>query len=89
VLTGGVSGEFVAYEPSFNPEAESEAILKRILDELQGGRRFRAMECIISVRAGADSDPGKKAFGDTFDWRRIRRWQIEETTLGRAIRVLS
>jgi hypothetical protein len=89
VLTGGVSGEFVAYEQGFNPEAESEGILKRILDELQGGRRFRAMECIISVKSGADHDPGKKAVGDTFDWRRIRRWQIEENALGRAIRVLT
>ncbi|PYS78696.1 MAG: hypothetical protein DMF70_14355, partial [Acidobacteria bacterium] len=78
---------FVSYDEGFDPEAQSEVVLSRIIADLQN-RQFKALECIIKVHVGPLQDPARKHVISTFDWRRILGWELEEHPLGRAIRVL-
>lgn len=88
VLTGGVNEEFVSYDEGFDPEAQSEVVLSRIIADGLQNHQFKALECIIKVHVGPLQDPARKHGISTFDWRRILGWELEEKALGRAIRVL-
>jgi len=88
VLTGGgVSTEFEAYTQDFDPEAESEKVLRGILQEWSAGKQSgrNALQCILSVTVGraddASSDTGRSGGSEIFDWRRIRRWALVQNTL--------
>jgi hypothetical protein len=76
VLTGGMSGEFVAYDSSFDPNTQSENILKTILDDLRTGqdKGRQVLQYIVKVTVGepkiAEANQG------IFDWRRICRWEL-------------
>lgn len=84
VLTGGVSNEFVAYGDGFNPDAESEKILSKILGDLNTmkERKESALQYIIEIEVGP---PERKESHDQkprrsiFDWRHICRWRLIPT----------
>lgn len=75
VLTGGVTKEFVAYGNEFNPEAESEDILRQILGKI-GRRKFQSVDCIINVKVGRSLTDEERVTSNISDWRRILKWQL-------------
>lgn len=77
VLTGGVTKEFVSYRDAFNPEAESEKILGKMLESIPS-RGFSSMDCIINVKVGRSNDQEPLAV-NTSDWRRILSWELNES----------
>ena len=78
------------YDKDFNPNAEAEGILKRILDAMQQSRDVKAWECIVKVTV--DQNPtnaeGESLSVNIFDWRRIKKWTLEEKGLGAGISIL-
>jgi hypothetical protein len=87
VLTGRVNEEFVDYDEDFNPDAEAEGILKRILDAMQQKRDAKAWECIfkVTVDQGPTDADGRGPGVKTFDWRRIKRWTLVEEGMSKGI----
>ncbi len=85
VLTGGVSKEFVSYDPSFDPNAESEKIMKQILEDLNTIKKKKqptGVQYIIQVKVGPPQpDALSKGSGrGIFDWRHISHWELVKTT---------
>jgi len=75
VLTGGVTKEFVSYGNEFNPEAESEDILRQIL-EMIGVRKFQSLDCVINVKVGRSLTDQERVASNISDWRRILSWRL-------------
>ncbi len=86
VLTGGVTKEFVSYGKEFNPEAESEDILRQIL-EMIGGRKFQSVDCIINVKVGRSRTDQERVSSNISDWRRILSWQLNEEARQQSIKI--
>lgn len=74
-LTGGVGQEFVSYPEDFVPAVESERILSYIVDAMRQSPKS-AIESLIIVSVGAA--PGERRQASTFDWRRIKSWELDE-----------
>jgi len=87
VLTGGVTREFVAYSPDFDPEAKSEEIVRELFDRLSqphtGG-----LDCIITVRVGKAHETQQPGSEDISDWRKIRGWELNTEARPNPIRPL-
>lgn len=77
VLTGGVTGEFVSYGDKFNPEAQSEYILREMLSSI-GGRKFQSVDCIINVKVGRSRNDEERPAVNISDWRRILSWTLNK-----------
>jgi hypothetical protein len=94
VLTGGGNEEFEAYKKvEFDPAAASESILNQFLPVIHR-ENFTSLECVIKVDVGLappekkeDRKPDTRGSGATFDWRKIRRWELDHEVLGRRIKV--
>lgn len=86
VLTGGVTKEFVSYGNEFNPEAESEDILRQILDMIRG-RPFQSVDCIINVKVGRSRTNEERVASNISDWRRILSWQLNEQARQQSIEI--
>ena len=86
VLTGGVSKEFVSYGGEFDPNSESEKIMKQILEDLNTLKKKKqptGIQYIIQIRVGPPQqlDPETKEISrGIFDWRHIRHWELIKTT---------
>jgi hypothetical protein len=85
ILTGGVSHEFVAYDPKFNPNTESESILKKILEEMNIAKASRVRntghQFIVEVEVGVPKSrelQGQATGRAIFDWRHICHWRLVE-----------
>ena len=79
VLTGGVSREFVSYGQNFDPNSESEKILKQILEEINSSQREKhGYHCIIEVKVGPPKEEveNKSRGRGIFDWRHIHEWKL-------------
>ncbi len=79
VLTGGVSREFVSYGQNFDPNSESEKILKQILEEFNSSQREKhGYHCIIEVKVGplTEGIDVKSRGRGIFDWRHILEWKL-------------
>jgi len=90
VLTGGVTKEFSSYSNKFTPEAESEKIVRRMLESIER-RHFESLDCLIEVEVGAKERKSERAEadqGDTSDWRKIMKWKLNEGAGRTAIKVL-
>ncbi len=78
VLTGEGNDEFVSYNRDFDPETQSENILKAILAKMNTDD-FTGLQCVIKVSVGKPSDePDLDEGGGTYDWRRILKWELDE-----------
>jgi hypothetical protein len=86
-LTGGVTKEFVSYDEDFDPEAESEEILSSLLDQMSRPQ-FRALDCIINVRAGNAKEGHKPTSWEVSDWRKILSWHLNTEARQPAVKVL-
>jgi hypothetical protein len=75
VLTGGVTKEFVAYPPEFDAEAESENIVRKLLD-LLSQPRTNGLDCIVTVHVGKTHEEQRPGSADISDWRKIRGWEL-------------
>ena len=74
VITGGITKEFVKYDPElFLPEVKSEEILSEILEKIDSNE---PLQYIISVQVGGDPNSGEKTA--TSDWRNIKSWEENE-----------
>jgi hypothetical protein len=86
VLTGGVSKESVSYESGFDPNSESEKIMKQILEDLNTLKKKKqstGIQYIIQVKVGPPEQIDPQAKGTSrgiFDWRHIRHWELIKTT---------
>ena len=79
VLTGGVSREFVSYGQNFDPNSESEKILKQILEEFNSSQREKhGYHCILEVKVGplTEGTDVKSRGRGIFDWRHILEWKL-------------
>lgn len=86
VLTGGVTKEFVSYGNEFDPEAESEDILRQILEMIRG-RKFQSLDCIINVKVGRSRADEERVASNISDWRRILSWQLNEEARQQPIKI--
>jgi len=87
VLTGGVTKEFVSYGNDFNPEAQSEDILRQILDNI-AGREFQSADCLINVTVGRSRTDEERPTGNISDWRRILSWKLNREARQQSIKVM-
>lgn len=79
VLTGGMSREFVSYGQDFDPNSESEKILRQILEEFNSTQREKhGYHCIIEVKVGPLKEAAEvRSRGrGIFDWRHILEWNL-------------
>jgi hypothetical protein len=87
VLTGGVTSEFVAYPPNFDPEAKSEEIVHGLLD-LLSQPRTGGLDCIVNIRVGKSREAQQPGSEDISDWRKIMDWELNKTARPNPIRPL-
>ncbi len=85
VLTGGVSKEFVSYG-DFDPNSESEKIMKQILEDLNSIKKKKqptGVQYIIQVKVGPPQVHESQDRGSSrgiFDWRHISHWELVKST---------
>ena len=98
LLTGGIGKEFVDYsKPAedkenedtlptfFNPNNESESILKQITEQLDKyvnkDSDFIGVQMIVKVKVGLPHKPADDQGWAAFDSRRVKGWKLEPGTL--------
>jgi hypothetical protein len=87
VLTGGVTKEFVAYPDDFNEEAQSEAIVRQLLEPLSQPHA-QGLDCLVTVHVGRKNEDAPPGSADISDWRKIRRWELNRSARSNPISLL-